>query len=119
MTGLKDKDKGDTNEKTHGSDNLPSETYGCVRNLSKEHENEEDKDFKEDTYEINDTNESKPSKYETEEDLISSLFAKYFSLKLIKSVIFYINTYEQEMIAVGNKNQKNKDIWNNFHHMPM
>ena len=32
--------KGDTNEKTHGSDDSPSETDGCVRNLVKEHENE-------------------------------------------------------------------------------
>ena len=29
--------KGDTNEKTHGSENFPSETDVCVRNLSKEH----------------------------------------------------------------------------------
>ena len=35
--------KGDTNEKTRGSNNLPSETDGCVINLYKEHENEEDK----------------------------------------------------------------------------
>ena len=31
--------KDDTNEKTHGSNNYPSETDGCVRNLAKEHEN--------------------------------------------------------------------------------
>ena len=30
--------KGNTNEKTHGSEDLPSETDGCVRNLTKEHE---------------------------------------------------------------------------------
>ena len=35
--------RGDTNEKTHGSDDSPSENDGCVRNLAKEHENEEDK----------------------------------------------------------------------------
>ena len=35
--------RGDTNEKTHGSDDSPSENDGCVRNLVKEHENEEDK----------------------------------------------------------------------------
>ena len=32
----------DTNEKTHGYDDSPIETDGCVRNLTKEHENEED-----------------------------------------------------------------------------
>ena len=35
----------------------PSETDGCVRNLAKEHEIERDKEFKEDTFFINDTNE--------------------------------------------------------------
>ena len=34
--------EGDTNEKTHGYDSSTSETDGCVRNLAKEHENEED-----------------------------------------------------------------------------
>ena len=34
--------KGDNNEKTHGSDDSTSETDGCVINLAKEHENEED-----------------------------------------------------------------------------
>ena len=29
-----------TNEKTHGSDDSPSGTDSCVRNLEKEHENE-------------------------------------------------------------------------------
>ena len=38
--------KGDTNDKTRGSDNSPTETDACVRNLSKEHENEEDEEFK-------------------------------------------------------------------------
>ena len=33
---------GDTNEKTHGSDDSPSESDGFARNLVKEHENEED-----------------------------------------------------------------------------
>ena len=31
-----------TNEKTHGSNDYPSENDGCTRNLSEEHENEED-----------------------------------------------------------------------------
>ena len=38
---------GDTDEKTHGSDDAPSETDGCARNLAKEHENEEDEWFSE------------------------------------------------------------------------
>ena len=29
--------KVDTNEKTGGSDNSPSETGGCVRNMAREH----------------------------------------------------------------------------------
>ena len=32
--------RGDTNEKTCGSDDSPSETDGCARKLSEEHENE-------------------------------------------------------------------------------
>ena len=32
--------KGGTNYNTRGSDDSPSETEGCVRNLSKEHDNE-------------------------------------------------------------------------------
>ena len=44
-----------------------------MRNLEKEHENEDDEEFKEDTYEINDTNESKLSKDKTKEDIIRSL----------------------------------------------
>ena len=42
---------GDTNEKTRGSDYYPSETYGCVRNLDKEHENEDYEEFSEDNSE--------------------------------------------------------------------
>ena len=34
--------EGDTTEKTHYYDDSPSETDACVRNLDKEHENEED-----------------------------------------------------------------------------
>ena len=85
--------KGDTSENTHGSDDSPSETDGCVRNLAEEHENEEDEEFKEDTSKINDTNESKMSKDKTEEALIISLLAKHFSLKVIQSVIFSIDTH--------------------------
>ena len=38
--------KGDNNEKTRDSDGSPSENDYCVRNLDKEQENEEDKEFK-------------------------------------------------------------------------
>ena len=76
--------KGDTNEKTNGSNNYPSETDGCVSNPAEEYENEEDDEFKEDTSEINDTNESKISKGKTEEDVIRSMFAKKISLKVTK-----------------------------------
>ena len=41
--------RGDTNKKTHGSDDSPSETDGCVINLAKEHENEEYEEFSEHT----------------------------------------------------------------------
>ena len=75
--------EGDTNEKTHGYDDSPSETDGCMRNLSRENENEEDAKFKEDTSEINDTNESKLSKNKTEEALIISVLAKNVFLKFI------------------------------------
>ena len=71
-----------------------------MRNLVKEHENEEDGEFKEDNSEINDTNESKLSKNKTKKALISSLLAKNFSLKVIQAVILSINTYEQDMIEV-------------------
>ena len=49
--------KGDTNEKTRGSDNSPGKTEGCKRNLSKELENKQDEKFIEDTSEINDNKE--------------------------------------------------------------
>ena len=57
--------EGDNHEKTHSYEDSPSGTDGFVRNLAKEHENEEDEEFKEDTSEINDTNESKLSKDKT------------------------------------------------------
>ena len=90
-------------------------------NLAQEHGNEEDEEFKEDIYGINDTNESKISKGKTEESLISSLSAKNFLLKVTQAVILTIDTYEQEKIAVGNENKKikNRDRWNYCNHMPM
>ena len=58
---------------------------------------------------MNDANESKLSKYKTEEYLISSLLAKNFSLKLIQAVNFSINTYKKDMIEFGNENKKIKE----------
>ena len=74
--------------KTHGSEDSQSKTYDCVRNLSKKHENEEDEYFKEDTSEINETNESKLSKDQIEEAVIRSLLAKQISNKVTQAVIF-------------------------------
>ena len=64
-----------------------------MRNLAKEHKNEEYEEFKEDTPEINDNNKSETSKDKTKESLISSILAKNVSLKVTQVVIFYINTY--------------------------
>ena len=48
------------------------------------------------------------------------LLAKTFSLKVIQAVIFSIKTYKKYMIVVGNeKINKNKDIWNYCHRIPM
>ena len=85
--------EGDTNERSHGYEDSPSETDNCIRNLDKEHEYEQDKEFKSGTSEIKDTNESKLSKDETEESLIISLLAKTILLKVIKAVNFSIYTY--------------------------
>ena len=56
--------------------------------------NEEDEEFKKDTSEINNTNESKISKGKTEEYLISSLLSKNVSLKVTQAVLFSTNTYK-------------------------
>ena len=52
---------------------------------------------------INDTNESKNSKDKTEEALIIRILAKNFLFKVIQEIIFSINTYKQDRIAVGNR----------------
>ena len=83
--------EGDTNEKTSGYGDSPSEIYNCVRNLYKECENEEDEEFKENTSVMNDMNEYKISKDKTEEALIIRLLSKIFSLKVIQTIIFSIN----------------------------
>ena len=69
-----------------GSDYYPSETDGCVRNLGKEHENEEYEEYSETTPEINDSIKSKISKVITEEDVTISLLSKTFLLKVVKAV---------------------------------
>ena len=90
-----------------------------TKHLTKEHENEENEEFKEDISEINNTNESKLCKNKNIEALISTLIAKQFPLKVTQAFIFSINTYEQYMIAVGNefkiKNNNNKNRWNYCH----
>ena len=42
-------------------------------------------------------------------------------LKDIQVVISYIDTYEQDILSVGNENQKIlvKEKWNHCNHMPM
>ena len=49
------------------------------------------------------------------------MVAKHFLVEVIKSVILSIDTYKQDMIEVGNENQKirNKDRWNHCNHIPM
>ena len=48
-----------------------------------------------------------------------SLLAKTFSLKVIKAVILYIDTYKQDILPVGNKKNPAKDKCNHCDHMPM
>ena len=74
-----------------------------MRNLSEEHENEEDEEFSENNSEIKDSNKSKISKGITEEDVIISMLAKKISLKVIKAVILSIDTYKQVILSVGNE----------------
>ena len=54
---------------------------------------------------INYTNESKTIKDKKEEALINRLLAINFSLKVIQAVIFPINTYKQEIIAVRSEKE--------------
>ena len=82
-----------------------SETDDCARNLDKEHENEYNKEFKEYTSLINDTNESEISKDKTEEALIIRLSYKNVLLKVIQAFIFCNNKYDEYMIAVGIENK--------------
>ena len=56
--------------------------------------------------EINDSIKSKISKRITEEDVIISLLSKTISLKLIKAVNLSIDTYEKDILSVGNGNKK-------------
>ena len=70
---------------------------------------------------MNITNESKISKDKKEEALINCLLAINLSLKVIQAVIFSLNTYEKEMIEVGNNNEKirNKDRCNYCRNIPI
>ena len=53
----------------------------------------------------NDSIRSKISKGITEEDVIISLFAKYFLLQVTKAVILSIETYKQDILSVGYENK--------------
>ena len=53
-------------------------------------------------------NESELIKDKTEEALIIRLLSKHFLLKVIQAVILSINTYEQDIIEVGEENKKIK-----------
>ena len=63
--------EGDTIENNRCYDDSPTETDDFVRNLNKEHENEDDEEFKEDASVINDTNESKTSKDKKKKPLLT------------------------------------------------
>ena len=52
---------GDTNDKTHESDDCPSDTDGCAINLGGEHKNEEDEEYIETPPEENNSIKSKIS----------------------------------------------------------
>ena len=92
-----------------------------MRNLGKEHNNENYKEYSETTPEVNDSMKSKINNGITEKCFIISLLAKHFSLKIIKAVILFIDTYKQDLISVGNKNKRiqNKDKWNHLNHTPI
>ena len=97
---------GGTTQKTSESDDSPSDTYGCARNLVDEHKNEEGEEYIETPPEENDSIKSKNSEGITEEDVIISLLAKYFSHKVIKSIMFNIGNYEKYILSVGYQNKK-------------
>ena len=96
---------GDTNKETHVSNEYRSETDVCTRNLAKEHENEEDEEFSENNSEINDSIKSKISKGKTEEDVIISILENFLAQSNPRSY-FSIDTYEKDILSVGNKNKK-------------
>ena len=100
--------EGDTDKNSRCSDDSPTETDDCLRNLYKVHENEDDEEFKEDTSVINTPNESQIIKEKKEEVLINRMLAINFLLKFIQAVIFSMNTYEKEILSVGNEDGKIK-----------
>ena len=93
---------GGTNEKTRESNDSLSDTNSCARNLGDEYKNKKDEEYIETSPVENDKIKSKISEDITEDDFI-------ISLKVIKIFILSIDTYEQDMIVVGNQNKKNQN----------
>ena len=50
----------------------------------------------------------------TEEDVISSLLDKTISLKVIQEVILSIETYEQDILSVGNEKKSSQRQMESF-----
>ena len=101
---------GGNNKKTHEHNYYPNDTDDCTRNLGDENKNEEYEEYIETKPEENDSIKSKISEGITEKDVIISLLAKKKPIKVIKSIILSIDTYKQDMIAVGNlKKIQNQD----------
>ena len=65
----------------HESDDSPSDTDVCARNLGKEHKNQEYEEYIETPPEENDSIKSKISEVIIEEDVIISLLAKTIRAK--------------------------------------
>ena len=93
--------RGDTNDKTRESDDNPSGTYGCVRNLDYEHKNEEYDKYIEPPSGENYRIKSKISEGITEKDVRKILSANKNSLKVIKVVLFTIDNHKKDILAVG------------------
>ena len=91
---------GGTNYKTRKSDDSPSDTDGCARNIDDEQKNEEDDEYIDPPSEKNDIIKSKLEEY-----VRNSLLAKKIPLKLIKAVIFTIDNHEKYILAVGYENK--------------
>ena len=110
---------GGTNDKTRESDDAPSDTDSCARNLDNEHKNEEDNKYIEPPSEENDRIQSKISEGIIKKDVINSLLAKISPCRLIKAVLFTIENHEKDISEVGyqNKTIQTKDKWNHLNLM--